>query len=195
MKRIYPLLFIVIATFSGLASIAHAKEIIPTKKPPFRQTHIVGYLEKVRVPHVDVVFRAKLDTGADTSSMHAEIIDLKKPKETEDGKGYVVFTLDSDQKKSNHIKKPLARIVRIKLRGGGYQRRPVVKMEFCIAGIVVHEEVNLTNRENFKYDLLVGRNMLAKGGFLIDSEATYTSTPNCAQEEEESSSALLLPRA
>ncbi len=160
-----------------------ANAIKPQTKPAYKHSQVVGYIEKVKMPHIDVVFNAKMDTGADTSSMNAEIIDLKRNRETEDGKGYVIFTLDTEgSRKTNHIKRPLARMVRIKMRGeaGGYQRRPVIDMEFCIAGVLVHEEVNLSNRENFKYDLLVGRNTLAKAGLLIDSNKKYTSKPNCA---------------
>jgi hypothetical protein len=180
MKRLCLIITIVILGLK--ADFALAEAIKPKQKPTYKYTQVVGYLEKVKVPHVDVVFRAKMDTGADTSSMNAEIIDMKKAKETEDGKGYVIFTLDSDGGKSNHIKRPLVRVSRIKLRGGGVQRRPVIKLDFCIAGVLVHEEVNLTNRENFKYDLLVGRNMIKKAGLIIDSNQTYTSKPNCAEE-------------
>jgi hypothetical protein len=161
--------------------------IKPQTKPAYKHMQVVGYLEKVKLPHIDVVFKAKMDTGADTSSMNAEVIDLITKKQSEDGKAYVIFTLDTEgSKKTNHIKRPLKRMVRIKMRGENarYQRRPVIDMVFCIAGVLVHEEVNLTNRENFKYDLLVGRNTLAKAGLLIDSDQTFTSKPNCASEED-----------
>jgi hypothetical protein len=183
MKKTYIIIAGFILSLSLVANLSQAAIIKPSKKPTYKHTQVVGYLEKVRVPHVDVVFRAKMDTGADTSSMNAEIIDMKKGSQTEDGKGYVIFTLDSDGGKSSHIKRPLVRVSRIKLRGGGLQRRPVIKLDFCIAGVLVHEEVNLSNRENFKYDLLVGRNMIIKAGLIIDSNQTYTSKPNCAEEK------------
>ncbi len=189
-------IFIIINVICAIIAISNininaanaASNMKPQAKPAYKHTQVVGYLEKVRVMNVDTIFNAKMDTGADTSSMHANIVDLKRNRETEDGKGYVIFTLDTEgSKKTNHIKRPLERMVRIKMRGeaGGYQRRPVIGMVFCIAGVPVREEVNLSNRENFKYDLLVGRNMIAKAGLLIDSNKKYTSKPNCIEKKIE----------
>ena len=183
-------IFTIISVISLLITTQNvdaADSIKPRTKPAYKHTQVVGYLEKVKLPHIDVIFKAKMDTGADISSMNAEVINLITKKQSEDGKAYVIFTLDTEgSKKSNHIKRPLVRMVRIKMRGenGGYQRRPVIDMAFCIAGVLVHEEVNLSNRENFKYDLLVGRNALAKAGLLIDSNNIFTSKPNCASEED-----------
>lgn len=184
MKIIYSIAFICIILSSAITKNCYAKddEIKPEQKPAYKHTQIVGYIEKVRVPNIDMVFKAKMDTGADTSSINAIIIDIKKAKETEDGKGYVIFTLDTEgSEESSHIKRPLERMVKIKMRSDKekYQHRPVIEMTFCIAGVLVHEEVNLTNRENFKYDLLVGRNALKKAGLFIDSGKTYVSKPNC----------------
>ncbi len=154
-------------------------------KKQAQEKTVVGYVEKVTIPRVESTFKAKMDTGALTSSIHAEIIELVEPKEDEDGKGYVIFTIESDEGSSNHIKKPLTRMVRIKKKTGGHLRRPVVEMTLCIAGVLLHEEVNLSDRDDFNYDVLIGRNVLIHGHFIVDSAKTFTTRPSCPKKEEE----------
>jgi hypothetical protein len=173
---------------SGLMALlcvhsAHAHEAMSAKK---NDTQIVGYLERVVVQHIDKEYKAKLDTGADTSSIHAEIIELQEPKKKKGKGGYVIFDISSEDGKSSHIRKPLIRMVRIVSKGNkGYLRRPVVEMTFCIAGKLITGEVNLANRDRFNYDVLVGRNMLQQAKFAVDSASEFTTKPNCALPEKE----------
>jgi hypothetical protein len=145
----------------------------------------VGYVEYVAIPKLDTKLKAKMDTGAETSSIHANIIELKKRKKGEEDSGYVIFTVETHEGSSNLIKKPITRFVKIKLKTGGFQRRPVVEMAFCIAGVLVRDEVNLADREDFIYDVLVGRNMLIKGGLVVDAGKALSIKPNCVEPKEE----------
>lgn len=143
----------------------------------------VGYVEYVSVPKISTALKAKMDTGAKTSSIHANIIELKKHERGNEDSGYVIFTIHTKNGASKPIKKPLTRMVRIKLKNGGFERRPVVQMQFCMAGVMVEDEVNLSNRQDFIYDLLVGRNMLIKGGLVVDASRALSMKPNCAKTE------------
>jgi len=139
---------------------------------------IVGYVENVEIEDIETKIKAKLDTGAQTSSIHANIIEQNE----ED----VIFEIVSDDEdvENKNIKKPIERFVRIKKkRNDGFIRRPVVKMTFCIAGQRVTEEVNLAERDGFNYDLLIGRNMLEEGKLIVDVSKTFTSKPNCMPAE------------
>lgn len=159
------------------ASLAHAAE---PKDPK-----VVGWVEEVKIEDVDVTLKAKLDSGAKTSSIDAEIIDIRK--EGKPKKGYtgevVVFSVKDRADKSNTFERKIVRYVRIKKKNGGYLRRPVIVMEFCIAGRAVREEVNLANRENFIYPVLVGRNMMQHAGLAIDPARTHVSSPHCTVEK------------
>lgn len=148
---------------------------------------IVGYLEKVNIPAVSLTMKAKLDTGATTSSINANIIDIPE-KDAFDNKAkdeamFVTFSIVNDDKETKNLKKEIVRFVNIKKKEGGLVTRPVIEMTFCIAGQLVKEEVNLSQREEFNYDVLVGRNMLSKARLLIDSSNQFTARPNCAQAE------------
>jgi len=78
---------------------------------------------------------------------------------------------------------PIVRWVRIESRKADYIRRPVVRMKLCVAGRWIEEEVNLAERDDFNYPVLIGRNMLKQGGLVVDSSKTFTADPSCSAEE------------
>jgi hypothetical protein len=172
-------------TVWGFLSQAHANAAMMSP-----DKHVtVGYVEYIAIPKLEKKLKAKMDTGAETSSIHAKIIELKKHKKSEEDSGYVIFTIETDEGSSSLIKKPITRFVKIKLKTGGFQRRPVIEMAFCIAGVLVRDEVNLADRDDFLYDVLVGRNMLVKGGLLVDATRTLSVKPNCIDPETTKKSA------
>jgi len=58
-----------------------------------------------------------------------------------------------------------------------------VEMELCIAGLYVAGEVNLSDRDQFNYPVLIGRNMLNSGNILVDSRETYTYRSRCERPD------------
>jgi hypothetical protein len=145
-----------------------------------RMRSIVGWVEKVHIDSIDSTFAAKLDTGATTSSINAEIVKMVKAEtdETNDF-GKVVFSVSDDEGKTRVLERKVQRWVRIKKKNGGFIRRPVVKMRICVGNSSVVGEVNLADRTGFIYPLLVGRNMLRLGNLVVDSTQTFTSKPVC----------------
>jgi hypothetical protein len=146
---------------------------------------IVGYVENTKIDYLDFEIKAKLDSGAKTSSIHAEILEVKGKKSDE--KQSVVFTIKTDKGKSKNFHKPIKRWTKIKKKKGGHIKRPVIEMGFCIAGQYIHGEVNLADRENYIYDALIGRNTLIKGQLIIDPSKTFTSNAICSEKQGKSS--------
>jgi hypothetical protein len=148
------------------------------------QMVIMGWVETVAIDALDVELKAKLDTGAKTSSMRAEVVKIIEA-EKEGEKRRIVFKLEGQDGKTVTLERKLVRWVRIKSRSGKtHYRRPVVEMDFCIAGRRVHSEVNLAARKEFIYPILVGRNMLDHGNILVDSSKTFTAEPHCPATEK-----------
>ena len=162
------------------ASVSQLKKA-PEKiivKNTYEGQMVVGWVERVSVGDLSYKPKAKIDSGATTSSINADII---RTFET-DGKEFVVFRVDFEEDGGEHvIEAPITRWVRIKRKGGDdeYIRRPVIEMTFCIGNKKIKEEVNLADRGQFIYPVLIGRNVL-DGRMLIDSSKTFTKTPSCS---------------
>ncbi|GAB4534946.1 MAG: hypothetical protein Tsb0014_21570 [Pleurocapsa sp.] len=146
------------------------------------KTKIVGWVENGKISGIDQEIKFKLDTGATTSSINAEI--LEQPDEETESGGMIKFRYKNEEDITQIYELPIVRWVKIESRTKDYIRRPVVKMKMCVAGRWIEEEVNLSDRGDFNYSVLVGRNMLKKGKLAIDSSQTFTSnTSSCSTGE------------
>ncbi|MGF1537047.1 MAG: ATP-dependent zinc protease [Elainellaceae cyanobacterium] len=141
----------------------------------------VGWIESAQILGVEAETEAKLDTGATTTSINAEILD--QPENTTEAGGMIRFRFVDTDGTSQVFERPVTRWVRIKDGDGGFFRRPVVQMQVCIAGRWIEEEANLADRDQFDYAVLIGRNMLSKGALVINSDETRTAPTNCPERE------------
>ncbi len=136
---------------------------------------MVGWVERVRVTPGDLLLEAKLDTGATTSSLGAERIDTFR----RDGHRWVSFEVEGPDAARVRIERPLLRTVRIKDRGVRSRERPVVTLGLCVGPIFRETEVNLVDRTEFDYPMLVGRSFLMHG-LAVDPARRFTVEPACA---------------
>jgi len=139
---------------------------------------IIGRVENVIIPDIDAKLKARIDTGAGVSSVHASIIEIIQPSVP--GHSQKIIFEISDEKGSNRrFEKKIVDWIDIKRKGSkGYVRRPVVLMNLCIGGQVLKGRVNLADRGNFLYPVLVGRNFLKMGNFLIDPHQKFATSSN-----------------
>lgn len=147
------------------------------KRKPSAPLPVMGWIEWARLPDVDEDTKAKLDTGAKTSSLNANVIKTFK----RGGKEYALFRIDLNRKYEEGdkaIEREITRWVKIKKKEGGLLRRPVVQMSFCIGDTVMNGEVSLAKRDHFNYNILVGRNMLSQV-FVVDASRIFTTKPRC----------------
>ena len=134
----------------------------------------VGWIERVKVIPQDIKLNAKLDTGADNSSLHARGMEIFTRK----GKEWVRFVLKSRHGQTAIIEKPVVRWARIKRKNAPSDIRPVVKVMLCVAHVYMITEVSLVDRSNFAYPMLIGRNFMA-GQLIINPAKTFTAEPQC----------------
>ena len=114
--------------------------------------------------------QAKLDTGALTSSIHAEEKELFE----RDGKKWVRFiATDPGEKDSQRlrIEAPLVRIARIKEPGGESEAREVVRLGFTIGDRKLKADFTLNNRSNMLSPVLIGRTTIKELGWIDPSRA------------------------
>ncbi len=133
-----------------------------------------GWIEKAVLYPDGIILHAKLDTGAETTSINAT-----NPEFFErDNRRWTRFSITNRDNKSVTIEAKIIREANIKRHFGEKQVRPVVMLDLCIGDVRKKEEVNLVDRSNLKYQLLIGRNFL-KSDILIDSGSTYILSPDC----------------
>ncbi|WP_409347940.1 ATP-dependent zinc protease family protein [Micrococcus endophyticus] len=134
---------------------------------------LVGWREWVGLPAAHTPWiKAKVDTGARTSALHAFGI----RRSTRDGVDRVRFevhpwqTSDAD---ARTVELPVAGVRTVRSSNGEAQERVVVVMPLTLAGRTIEAEVTLTHRDEMGFRMLVGRTALAAGGLLVDPAASY----------------------
>ncbi|MDP4625410.1 MAG: RimK/LysX family protein [Akkermansiaceae bacterium] len=129
---------------------------------------IYGWREKVLIDGVENEITAKLDTGAYTSSIHAEDHELFE----RDGKKWVRFIVTEPRKKGSprvRVEAPLVRIARIKEPGGESESREVVRLAFKIGDRKLRGDFTLNDRSNMLSAILIGRVTIRELGWIDPS--------------------------
>ena len=117
---------------------------------------ILGINETAILPDYGVALKAKLDTGAENSSVDARNIQYFE----RDGDKWVKFNLHRTSKGTVPMELPLQGSIRIKRPGLSAVERPVVYLTFTIGDITQSLPVSLTDRSKYSAPLLVGRNFM-----------------------------------
>ena len=136
---------------------------------------VVGWLEKVRIYPGNLALYAKLDSGAKNSSLNASHVDVFE----RDDEQWVRFDVTSRYGKTVTIERKVKRVVKIKRHGAKPQARFAINLGICLGNSYKEVEVNLAERSEFLYQMLIGRSFLA-GSFIVDPSAKYTTKPNCS---------------
>lgn len=153
-----------------LGSLVLARPAIAAEKT------VVGWIEKVRLYPGNFLVHAKLDSGAEYSSLDASNLQVFE----RNGKKWVRFDLAEREGHKITIERPLLRMATIKRHYLQSQKRPVITIGVCLGNIYKETEVNLVNREGFQYRMLIGRKFM-EGVVVIDPSAQYTVEPNCKE--------------
>lgn len=137
-----------------------------------KQQDILGWREWVGLPDLAIShIKAKVDTGAKTSALHAYYV---TPYQQE-GKTWVRFGLHPLQKDSLtciECVAPVKDLRRVTDSGGHTEERYVIETTLVIHGEAFPIEVTLTDRENMRFRMLLGRSAL-KHRFLVDSSQSF----------------------
>jgi len=135
---------------------------------PSHSNTIAGWREWIALPDAGVPWiKAKIDTGARTSSIHAF--------DVEDSGDSVAFWVHPWQDSSDDACRiELAvhdrRVVRSS--SGHEEERIVVLMPVRLVGRTIDAELTLSNRDSMGFRMLIGREAL-KQGFVVDPAASF----------------------
>lgn len=142
---------------------------------------VTGYIERVMLLPDNIVLEAKLDTGADVSSLDAKNIHYYLFKNNK----WIEFDIYNHKNFIAHEQYKLLRMTSIQKRSAegsslNADKRPVIKMKLCFENKVRDIEVNLVNRENFSYSFLFGREAMQQYDILIDPSQKYLNKIVCS---------------
>jgi len=160
-------------TFFCLGSVGFAAqekdhEIVTDEQ----ETIVIGALEKIRILPADIIYDARIDTGATTTSIHAANIDIFE----RDGKKWVKFDLEGKDK-TETVEMKIKEFKNIKRHGAPDQIRAVVTIHLVLGNISQMVDVTLNDRSKFTYPGLIGRNFLKPNNILVDVSKEYTVKP------------------
>ena len=128
---------------------------------------ILGEIDKFDLPLLNLKnIEARIDTGATSSSIHC----LKIEKANE--KTIKCITLDNKE-----FIKPISKIARVRNSNSITEERFFIKTKIRIFEKDYEIELSLNNRENMKYPLLIGRELLNQG-FIVDVSQKNLSFEN-----------------
>ncbi len=134
---------------------------------------LIGRIEWVDLPDFKIRQRARIDTGAKTTSMHA----LNVVEVQQQGELFVKFqTTDSDGKLIELTRK-VDTTQKVANTAGFITKRYVIKEKVRMGSIEKDILVNLNDRSNMEYKFLVGRNFLL-GRFVVDVARSHVLGDN-----------------
>jgi hypothetical protein len=134
---------------------------------------VIGPTEEVLLLPGNIRLTARVDTGAATSSLDARDIRVHGPH----GAHTVRFTLVGDTGSTLH-ELPMLQRHAVRTSDSRPERRPVVRMELCLAGQRLPAEITLNDRSQMEYRMLLGRNVLS-GRFVVDVDRPPTVPTAC----------------
>ena len=134
---------------------------------------MIGWEEWCAFPDLEVpAIKAKVDTGATTSSIHAYDIEPF----TKDGVEFVRFKIHPLQKnKTLEVEcfAPLSDYRNVTSSNGEREKRYVIKTPLIIGEKTIEAEVTLSSRHKMTFRMLLGRDALRRAKLTVDPAKSF----------------------
>ncbi|MCB9185307.1 MAG: ATP-dependent zinc protease [Flavobacteriales bacterium] len=143
-------------------------------KKPKQATRIIGRVDKIDLPGFEIEdLDCKVDTGADTSSIHCSKVKIVEQDGVEFLKFRVLDKKHPQFSKKTHLVHEFSE-KRVKSSSGHSELRYVIKTKVIVFGTEFPITFTLSDREKMKYPVLLGRRFL-KNKFIVDVSKTDLS--------------------
>ena len=136
---------------------------------------VVGWREWLLLPDLcDVPIKAKVDTGARTSAVHAFGLRI----ENVEGIQVASFELHPRQRSKSgavRVQCPIRGFRRVRSSNGRTETRPVIMTSLQLGEHRWNGQLTLTSRDAMGFRILLGRSAL-KGRFLVDPSRSFAQS-------------------
>ncbi|MFA6162946.1 MAG: ATP-dependent zinc protease [Methylobacter sp.] len=133
---------------------------------------MLGWREWLALPELNIArIKAKIDTGARSSALHAFAIEPYR----KGGQRWIMFAMHPLQERTDILVECHAQVKDrrwVSDSGGHKQRRYVIETQLIAGQSVVRAEMTLTNRDNMRFRMLLGRTAM-DNRFIIDPSSSY----------------------
>jgi hypothetical protein len=116
---------------------------------------ILGETEWIYIEEANGNFMTRVDTGATTSSISAEDIEVFE----REGHRWVKFTIPVDGGDKVHVEAPFVKYIRIR-QANGLEDRPIVQMTVRMGSVTEKADFSLTDRSKMDFPVLLGREFI-----------------------------------
>jgi len=145
----------------------------PNKKPNLKKPKIrIGWKEWCALPELNIrEIKAKIDTGARTSALHAQVLSISEYE----GQRFIRFKVYPHQGELHSAKICKARLIanRYVMSSSGHrEKRYVIRTTLTVGKTSFVTDITLTDRSPLRFRMLLGRMALRKN-FLIDPARTH----------------------
>lgn len=135
---------------------------------------VVGWKEYVALPELGVSsIKAKIDTGARTSSLHVAAI--RRLSGRDDGEAEIEITMAPDRRRPERLVRArvhqLARI-RVTDSGGHSELRRVIETLLVLGPVTKRVRLTLADRSTMLFRMILGRKAI-EGAFVVDVSRKY----------------------
>lgn len=136
------------------------------------QLTTVGWCENIALPELGIeLIQAKIDTGARTSALHTYFIEPFHHKDKQKIR-FGIHPLQLDNETCVICEAEVVDKRYVTDSGGRSEERYTIKTSLALAHHVRDVEITLTNRDNLKFRMLVGRTSL-ENLFQVDPSQSY----------------------
>jgi ribosomal protein S6--L-glutamate ligase len=142
-------------------------------RPPKTPKIFIGWEEWCSMPDLDLpAVKAKIDTGAKTSALHAYDISVYDNHRVP----FVRFKVQPLQNKKKLVcvcEAPLVEMRVITSSNGEREERPVILTALTFGPITINAELTLTSRHKMNFRMLLGREALRKARFVVEPSKSF----------------------